>query len=583
VSTEEQAQVIDGSLDSQQHRLKGFVDLKNQQEGKWGKVHEFYIDDGYSAKDTRRPAYQRMLADVRRGKIDLILVADLSRLSRNIPDFCLLLQDLEKHRAKFLSMKEQFDTSTPVGEMMIYNMINLAQFERKQTSERVAMNFHSRAMRGLLNGGNPILGYDKDPTNPGKLVVNAEEAVAARKIFRIYLDCGSLQQTAAILNATDINPKVAPGRKSRHALKGNWTLGSVRNVLTNRAYIGEREINKLKQNEDQDALKPWQRYQLVKGSWPGIVEREDFEAVQKLIGENLKKERTRFAKGGVRHFLLSGVLRCGTCGMALIGQTSHGKYSTHRYYGHKISVAEKITCEIKRVRADETEAAVAGHLSEMLFRAGHLDIVEKNLAKALGVAKRDLSAESARIEKELSVNDAAIDSAFSLHAVSTANPAVLKLVQEKLERLAERKKHLVSLLENSREDSERSEAAAGFKVSLAERVKDFNAGWKKATPSNKKRLVRRLIDKLIVTADGISAYYVLAEPKTIMASSNKKRAPEYSSGALHNSLPYPDTRQTLSSGLASSESVPSLRNGGGGGNRTLVRSNSAAPLYTFSL
>ena len=137
-------------------------------------------------------------------------------------------------------------------------------------------------------------------------------------------------------------------------------------------------------------------------------------------------------------------------------------------------------------------------------------------------------------------------------------------MHEKLERLAERKKHLVSLLENLREDSERSEAAAGFKVSLAERAKDFNAGWKKATPSNKKRLVRRLIDKLIVTADGISAYYVLAEPKTFMTPSNNKKAPEHSSGALPNSLSYPDTRQTLSSGLASSESVPSLRNGGGG-------------------
>ena len=82
----------------------------------------------------------------------MILVTELSRLSRNIPDFCDLLEDLEDFKGKFLSIKEQFDTSTPAGEMMIYNMINLAQFERKQISERVAINCHSRAMRGLNSG-----------------------------------------------------------------------------------------------------------------------------------------------------------------------------------------------------------------------------------------------------------------------------------------------------------------------------------------------------------------------------------------------------------------------------------------------
>ena len=149
VSTEEQSQIADGSLESQQHRVRSFVEVKNLQEKNWGKIVETYIDDGYSAKNTNRPAYQRMLKDIRSGRISLILITDLSRLSRSISDFCVLLKDLEKYKAKFLSIKEQFDTSTPAGEMMIFNMINLAQFERRQTSERISLNFHSRAMRGL--------------------------------------------------------------------------------------------------------------------------------------------------------------------------------------------------------------------------------------------------------------------------------------------------------------------------------------------------------------------------------------------------------------------------------------------------
>lgn len=126
--------MVEGSITSQKHRLSSFVEIKNVQEPGWGEIVETYADEGLSAKDTRRPAFQKMMTDIRKGRINLILVADISRLSRNILDFCILLDDLKKYNAKFLSIKEQFDTSTPVGELMVFNMISLAQFERKQTA-----------------------------------------------------------------------------------------------------------------------------------------------------------------------------------------------------------------------------------------------------------------------------------------------------------------------------------------------------------------------------------------------------------------------------------------------------------------
>lgn len=172
VSTDEQAIRHEGSLDSQKHRLNAFIDVKNVQQSDWGKVVETYIDDGISAKDTNRPAFQRMMKDLRKGRINLILVTDLSRLSRNIMDFCVLLEELRTYKAQFLSIKEQFDTTTAAGEMMVFNMINLAQFERKQTSERVTLNFHARAMRGLRNGGAIPLGFEKHPEDPSKMVIH---------------------------------------------------------------------------------------------------------------------------------------------------------------------------------------------------------------------------------------------------------------------------------------------------------------------------------------------------------------------------------------------------------------------------
>lgn len=208
VSTEEQANAVEGSLDNQKYRLKSYVDAKNMQEKSWGKIVDFYIDDGYSAKDTNRPAYQRMILDLKNKKIDLILVPDLSRLSRNLLDFCGLLDFLEKYKAGFLSIKEQFDTSSSIGRMMVYQIITLAQFEREQTSERVALGVHSRGMRGLLNGGRPILGYGKDPNKPGTYVINEEEAREVRKIFQTYLEAGSRAKTILKLTEIGIKPKV---------------------------------------------------------------------------------------------------------------------------------------------------------------------------------------------------------------------------------------------------------------------------------------------------------------------------------------------------------------------------------------
>ena len=106
VSTEEQAQVADGSIESQQHRIKSFIDIKIHQDKTWGKVIETYIDDGYSAGSTNRPAYQRMIRDLKTAKITLILVADLSRLSRNLADFCDFYKEMEKYKTNFLSIKE---------------------------------------------------------------------------------------------------------------------------------------------------------------------------------------------------------------------------------------------------------------------------------------------------------------------------------------------------------------------------------------------------------------------------------------------------------------------------------------------
>ena len=153
VSTEEQARIQDGSLVSQKNRITEYIEHQNRMKANWGSVTEFYCDEGKSAKDMNRPEFRRLLIDVQAGRIDLIISTELSRLSRSIRDFCEIWDLFKKHNCNFITLREQFDTTTAAGEMMVFNLINFAQFERKQTAERISANWQSRAKRGLFNGG----------------------------------------------------------------------------------------------------------------------------------------------------------------------------------------------------------------------------------------------------------------------------------------------------------------------------------------------------------------------------------------------------------------------------------------------
>lgn len=116
VSTEEQAKIVEGSLVSQRKRLEEYVDGQNRREKNWGTIVAVYVDEGKSAKDMNRPAFQRMLADVRFGKLDLVLASELSRFSRSIRDFCEIWDLLKKHNVSFITLRDNFDTTTAAGE-----------------------------------------------------------------------------------------------------------------------------------------------------------------------------------------------------------------------------------------------------------------------------------------------------------------------------------------------------------------------------------------------------------------------------------------------------------------------------------
>ena len=262
VSTEEQARIQDGSLVSQRQRLIEYVDGQNKRDENWGRVIEIYCDEGRSAKDMNRPEFQRLLGDIRNGRINLILASELSRLSRSIHDFCEIWALFKKHSTGLITLREQFDTTTASGEMMIFNLINFAQYERKQTAERISANWMSRAKRGLWNGGSIPFGFDRNPISKGSLVPHPTESKQLKELFELFLEVGSVRQTCLALTKRGIFTKRYTNKHGVEKGAKQITVMSLQRILTNRAYIGIREIG----------VSKGRTLELVQASWKPLID-----------------------------------------------------------------------------------------------------------------------------------------------------------------------------------------------------------------------------------------------------------------------------------------------------------------------
>ena len=350
VSTDEQAKKKEGSLVSQVQRLWAKVDEKNAfAPKKWGKVLRIYKDEACSGKNTDRPQFQQMLCDIRGGKIDTVMVTELSRLSRSVTDFLNFIKELEDLGCDFICPQYDFDTTSPAGKVFMTIIMALAQFERELTAERIKNNFRARALRGLSNGGHPFLGYDKDPSDPGRPKVNPEEAAVVKEIFESYLEADNLSEVAYKLNARGILNKSWVSKRKKEKGGGPFDHGAIWRILTNLAYKGKKEINKKQKGKNQEGFKQEDRYQVVDALWEPIVGENLFDRVQEKLS---KTKNARYE--ATYDFFLSSFLVCDECGRALFGQSAHGKNKKHFYYGHR----GKTDCKVQRYNAEALEKAV---------------------------------------------------------------------------------------------------------------------------------------------------------------------------------------------------------------------------------
>ena len=230
VSTSNQADEGE-SLDEQVQKLKGYCSYKG-----W-KNCTVYREEGFSGKDLKRPAFQRMMSDIQRGKINTVIVKKIDRLSRSIIDFENIYKHFDQKGVDLISIQENFDTSTAIGRSVIRVVLVFAQLEREQTSERTIDVMAFRAKQGLFNGGYPRLGYDID-SEKKCLVPCKSEIPVVKEIYETYLKNGSLTETAAKINAKGHRMKSWTTRSDRKSGGHKFQKSNVSRMLEDPVHIG---------------------------------------------------------------------------------------------------------------------------------------------------------------------------------------------------------------------------------------------------------------------------------------------------------------------------------------------------------
>jgi site-specific DNA recombinase len=260
VSTEQGLDQEFNSLDAQYDTASAYI--KSQAHAGWTLIRSRYDDGGYSGGSTDRPDLQRLLEDIRARKIDVIVVYKVDRLTRSLADFAKLVELFDAHRVSFVSVTQQFNTTTSMGRLTLNVLLSFAQFEREVTSERIRDKIAASKRKGIWVGGNLPLGYEmKD----GKIAIVEEEAELVRSIFKRYLELGSVNELVRDLRERNIRTKAK--RLSTGATRGGipFGRGALYYLLGNHFYIGEVKY----------------KNEILPGEQPLIMDRALFEAVRK--------------------------------------------------------------------------------------------------------------------------------------------------------------------------------------------------------------------------------------------------------------------------------------------------------------
>jgi DNA invertase Pin-like site-specific DNA recombinase len=340
-STEDGLEQEFNSLDAQYEACAAYA-VSQRHEG-WTQLADRYDDGGFSGGNLQRPGLKRLLADVAAGKVDIILVYKIDRLTRSLADFAKIVEVLDEAKASFVSITQSFNTTTSMGRLTLNMLLSFAQFEREVTGERIRDKIAASKRKGIWMGGPVPLGYDVDNR---KLVINEKEAQLVRMIMELYLGLGSVTEVADELNRLGYRTKVQNRASGPHRGGCIFRRGTLYHLLSNRIYIGELS----------------HKGEHFPAEHPPIILSEVFEAVQTKLANNASGTSRRLR--AQQPSLLTGLVFDGE-GRAMT--PSHATKPGRRYRYYVTRPDQFDGTPAWRVSAHDLERLVCERLSTLLM------------------------------------------------------------------------------------------------------------------------------------------------------------------------------------------------------------------------
>lgn len=406
---------------------------------------EYYIDGGYSGKDLNRPAIQRLIEDCKNHKIDAVFVFKLDRISRSQRDTLYLIEEVfNKYDVSFISMRENFDTSSPFGKAMIGVLSVFAQLERETILERTRIGLKKRAEAGLWRGGGKIPFPYRYDRNTGTLVPIPEQVELLHKMISLYISGKSFNAIGKIVGMDE-------------SMVETRILS-----ITNTGKVPYRN-------------------EIFDGQHEAVVSDELYEEI-------LRVNKIRSREPYERHYLLSGKVYCGHCG-AKYRYQKWGKRLIMYCYSQQKSKPKYVkdpNCNNKRWDTFEVEDAV---LEELFKMSLDIDLFKKTFNIASVNVKNELKTRLEEIKKQI---NNLLNFIASGVAVNETNQKITELEKEK------------EMIEEKLISSEQKEK--DNKVSL-DMIKNLKSTWFDMDFDEQRRIIEHLIDKVIVNDNEINIYY----------------------------------------------------------------------------
>jgi site-specific DNA recombinase len=332
-STEEGLDMEFNSLDAQREACEAYV-ASQKPEG-WLLLGDHYDDGGFSGGTLERPALRRLIADIEAGRVDVVVVYKIDRLSRSLMDFAKLVEVFDRNNVTFVSVTQSFNTTTSMGRLTLNILLSFAQFEREVIGERIRDKFAASRKKGMWMGGWAPLGYDiKDR----KLVVNDAEAATVRALFQRFIRCGSMTKLVVALRLEGVTTK---GGKP-------VDKGYIYRILNNRVYLGE-------------AVHKGMAYP---GEHQRIIDQSLWDRVHDILRESPRK-RAMHTRAQIPA-LLKGLI-FGPTGVAMTPAHTRRNGRLYRYYvSTDVLKRNPTSCPIRRLPAAEIENAVIDQLRGLL-------------------------------------------------------------------------------------------------------------------------------------------------------------------------------------------------------------------------